>query len=218
MFLKRQCTVFSILFAFAEKGEAGSGELEAACQRAAHPGAAEASLRGSGQGGPWRTRQVWRGGGELGNQGPILLRDQVSSVPVPQTCVSQALRPVHVEKGVQGVLESGFGCSASPALSAQEGACYGLDLVLSPLGAGDRCLHLLALCCPWGCDHLSGPQVLIQAPLTAPAGSHGGTEVPRTQSRGVVRDAQTRSGGSCDPTHSSPCPPQPVLAAAGTER
>lgn len=158
------------------------------------------------------------GGGELGNQGPILLRDQVSSVPVPQTCVSQALRPVHVEKGVQGVLESGFGCSASPALSAQEGACYGLDLVLSPLGAGDRCLHLLALCCPWGCDHLSGPQVLIQAPLTAPAGSHGGTEVPRTQSRGVVRDAQTRSGGSCDPTHSSPCPPQPVLAAAGTER
>lgn len=97
MFLKRQCTVFSILFAFAEKGEAGSGELEAAGQRASHPGAAEASLRGSGQGGPWRTRQVWRGA-ELGNQGPILLRDQVSSVPVPQTCVSQALRPVHVEE------------------------------------------------------------------------------------------------------------------------
>lgn len=42
--------MFSILFAFAEKGEAGSGELEAAGQRAAHPGAAEASLRGSGQG------------------------------------------------------------------------------------------------------------------------------------------------------------------------
>lgn len=141
--------MFSILFAFAEKGEAGSGELEAAGQRAAHPGAAEASLRGSGQGGPWRTRQVWSGG-ELGNQGPILLKDQVSFVPVPQTCVSQALRPVHVEKGVQGVLESGLGCSASPALSAREGACHWLDLVLSPLGAGGQVSASPGLVLPLG--------------------------------------------------------------------
>ena len=168
MFLKRQCTVFSILFAFAEKGEACSGELEAAGQRAAHPGAAEASLRGSGQSGPWRTLQVWWGW--VGNQGPILLKDQVSSVPVLQTCISQALRPVHIEKGV---LESGLGCSATPTLSAREGARYGLDLVLSPLG-GDRCLHLLALCCLWGCDHPQAHRCSFRSlsqPLRAPMGA-----------------------------------------------
>lgn len=112
-------------------------------------GAQVRALRGSGQGGPWRTRQVWSGG-ELGNQGPILLKDQVSFVPVPQTCVSQALRPVHVEKGVQGVLESGLGCSASPALSAREGACHWLDLVLSPLGAGGQVSASPGLVLPLG--------------------------------------------------------------------
>lgn len=64
--------------AFAEEGEADSGELEAAGQRAAHKGAAEASLRDTGQCGP---------GGE-----------PFCPVPVPQTCVSHTVRPVLVGK------------------------------------------------------------------------------------------------------------------------
>lgn len=137
------------LSASAEEGEAGSGELEAAGQRAADPGAAEASLRGPGQCGPRRLTRPGKG------------RRPVSPGPCP----------VRVEKGV---LESGRGpCPVYTGCPPWAGP--GAE----PTWA-DRCLHLLASYCPWGCDHPprpARPQCSFRpfCSTVAPKGSRGGT-------------------------------------------
>lgn len=89
-----------------EKGEAGSGELEASGQRAAHQGEAEASLWGQGQCGAFvrMADPGWRGG--LRNHWPRFCLDSKSKllyVLTPQSCVSRALHPYLAGNGVPGV-------------------------------------------------------------------------------------------------------------------
>lgn len=152
-------SVSRCLSASAEEGEAGSGELEAARQRAADPGAAEASLRGPGQCGPRLTARPGEGSGTAGR-----------SVPVLQTCVSQAcalsvLRKVSRSQAVGSALST-QGCPPWAGPGAE------------PTRA-DRCLHLLASYCPWGCypPQACPPRVLIQALLQycGPRAPVGGT-------------------------------------------
>lgn len=100
-----------------EKGEAGSGELEASGQRAAHQGEAEASLWGQGQCGAFvrMADPGWRGG--LRNHWPRFCLDSKSKllyVLTPQSCVSRALHPYLAGNGVPGVCLSWL---LSPALA-----------------------------------------------------------------------------------------------------
>lgn len=140
-------SVSRCLSASAEEGEAGSGELEAARQRAADPGAAEASLRGPGQCGPRMTARPGEGSGTAGR-----------SVPVPQTCVSRACA-----LSVLGKVSRSQ--AVGPALSTQW--CPPWAGPSAEPTRADRCLHLLASYCPWGCypPQACPPRVLIQALL-----------------------------------------------------
>ena len=127
----------------------------------------------------------WRARGRAGGPWAALSRCRRPVSPGP--C------PVHVEKGV---LESG--CGPCPVY---RGCPPWAGPGAEPTWA-DRCLLLLALYSPWGCDRLprpAHPQCSFRpfCSTVAPTGSRRGHRCPQAQSYGVVRQCQVTDVETC---------------------
>lgn len=145
-----------------EKGEAGSGELEASGQRAAHQGEAEASLWGQGQCGAFvrMADPGWRGG--LRNHWPRFCLDSKSKllyVLTPQSCVSRALHPYLAGNGVPGVCLSWL--FQPQVLPWHECACCGHISAVPGQGGASLALVASTWACgaPWAGDRPSSSQL-----------------------------------------------------------